>query len=67
MDLEDVFPLLVIVLLVLGAFLRKSWQEVRVLRGEVAGLGEKYGTLDRRIAELIGQIGGAPPGEAPVS
>ncbi|MGE0259269.1 MAG: DUF2339 domain-containing protein [Alphaproteobacteria bacterium] len=59
------FPLYAIAFAVLAFFLRKERREMRALRGEVAGLGEKYGALDRRVAELIGQIGGAPPGEAP--
>jgi uncharacterized membrane protein len=62
---DDAFPVLVIVLLALAAFVGKARRETRALRGDIAGLGEKYGTLDRRIAELTEQIGGLRPGGAP--
>ncbi len=58
-------PILAIVVLALAAFLGRTRREVRVMRGEIAGLSEKHATLDRRVAELIEQIGATPPGEAP--
>ncbi|MGD9614452.1 MAG: DUF2339 domain-containing protein [Alphaproteobacteria bacterium] len=55
---------LAIALLVLAALLVKARREVRALRGEFAGLRERYGTLDDRVARLAEQISGSQPGEA---
>ena len=63
--MDDLFPFFLIVLVGFAFFVRKSRREVRTLRGEVVGLNEKYGTLDRRIVELAAQLGGLRPGEAP--
>ncbi len=65
MDWDDTFPILVIVLLGLAVFLGRARREVRALRGEIAVLGEKYGTLDRRVVELTERINAPSPGEAP--
>jgi uncharacterized membrane protein len=59
------FPLFVIAVVALAVFLRKARREVRALRGDVAGLGAKFGTLERRVTELTAQLGGAPPSDAP--